>query len=242
MVALVVSDNADGTGGVGVISGAGGGSTVRLYRSAFTGTLGAHAWTLTASRVGNGNVTFDPGDGYYLWQAVEDTGVTLVPSNAYLQNLTDATTNSVLYRILDAFLVRLRLLALSGIADAKIQAKWVFRLLDNVEPAPPCVIVAPYSSLGYPGKLTGTDDIEYLIAVALVDKQNQDSVANMARDTLWHQRVSRAFRSQPLPGVTEAYRIDHAPQPVVDPALWQKNYLVMPMGFKVTARETRGLS
>jgi hypothetical protein len=241
MVALSVSDIGDGTGGVAAITGAGPASTVTVYRSVWTGDTQALSWSSAGSRVGDGNVAVT-GSGYYLWQAIEDTGAGLVISNAYYQNLTNSDTSSVLYRILEAFRLRIVSLNLSGISSSSIYTAWVFRSLEGVDPDPPSIVIAKVGSVGYPGKMTSTDDIVYPIGVGVVDKQNQNATKNLESRSLWWEKISRAFRSQRLPGVTEVYRVDPSSQPVLDNQLWSKNYLVMPLSWQVTSREPRGLS
>lgn len=143
---LAVSDNADGTGGVATITGASN-KPLTLYRSAFTGTMGSYTWTTSGTRQGNGTITLSsPGTialGYYLWLA-------LVPADdevasAY-QNLSDAATQSVLDRILDAVKTRIVSLSLSGIASTSVLRQWQPRVWDGVD-AGPAVRIAPGSEV-----------------------------------------------------------------------------------------------
>jgi hypothetical protein len=78
-VALVLSvvDRMDGTGADAAVTGAGGGSTVTLYRKRVTGDFEADAWVASGSRTGDGAIAVDvdvTGAQFYWWYAEEEGG------------------------------------------------------------------------------------------------------------------------------------------------------------------------
>src|SRR6185312_7337598 len=101
-LALSISDNQDGTGGVSSITGTGG-ATVSLYYVPATGQLSVPSFVLAGTRTGDGTLTVNPGAGYYWWFA--QTGSTL--SNFVYQNLSD-DSQSVHYRCLLAVQARIQ--------------------------------------------------------------------------------------------------------------------------------------
>jgi len=243
-LSLIVSDNADGSGGVATITGSDSGSTNRLFYAPFTGAIGLLTWTLAGSRTGDGTIGIpSPGTvplGYYAWQLNAAVGGS--PAFAsYYRALTNAGAQSVMDRVLTAVVQQLQTLNLSGIQSVNIVRKWLRRKLETANQVPQIQVV-PVDGENFPGTLTGLDDVGYPVAIIAVDKQNQDYTANLARNLLWRQRILRAFRFQPLSGVGEIINCLPDRQVIVDKAAFDANLFVSLATFRFISREPRGVA
>jgi hypothetical protein len=239
-LSLAITDNADGSGGIATLAGTSG-ATVALYATPFTGTFGPLAWSLIASRTGDGSINVDPapGIGYYLWYAQLTSNPNNV-SNIVYQALTSGT-QSVHYRCLTAVAAQITALSLAGIPSSQIAVRWLPRTFDGVETLP-LIAVVPLGKEGQPGVLTGVDDIEYPVVVAIVDAGQQAFQASLAGRLLWRQSIFRTFRHQRLTGVPEIITTDVDPDFVVSPELFAKNYFVSAIKFMFRSREARGFA
>lgn len=236
-LALTVSDNADGTGGVATLSGTGG-AAAGVFYAPFTGQLGSPAWQSAGGRTGDGTLAVAPGTGYYWWYAQIASGI----SNLAYQNLTDGT-QAVHRRCLAAVQTQIQALALPGLAPAGVVlAGWLAHWRQGgIDPALPLVEVAVGGAAEeQPGVLTNVDDIAYPVAVHVVDASNRNYGLNLARYLLWRQRIFRAFRHQRLPGVPEVFTCDVTPDHVVDEKQFQDNYFRSSMLLRFRSREPRG--
>lgn len=240
-LALTVADAGSGTGAATITGSAVGSSNV-VYSATWTGAAGALAWTSRGSRTGDGTVSVSPGAGVYVWTALNTaTGVT-TQSNPVYQPLVDAS-QSVHYLCLQAIRTAVLSLNLTGISASNVTVKWLPRSMAEVDTMPN-IVVAPIGSEQQPGTLTGQDDIGYKCAVVVFDAQNQDYVANLARNLLWRQRIFRAVRHQILSGastsLSKIITVNTEPGPVLNPQAFAGNVFMTPLVFVCVSREPRG--
>jgi hypothetical protein len=88
-LALTITDNGDGTGGVATLSGTGGVSTT-VWAALWTGVMGATpAFTSVGTRVGDGTINLTQ-QGFYVWVALNTSSLPYVMSNSVFQSLTAA--------------------------------------------------------------------------------------------------------------------------------------------------------
>ena len=240
-VTLAVSDSGDGTGGAATISGVASGASTAIYYAAWTGTEGALTGTLAGTVTGNTTLAVNPGSGQYQWWALSTLTGTTTLSNIVFQSLTDTDEVAIHYAILGAVKTRIASLGLSGLTTDRIYKKWMPRALESVETVP-CVFVSPASAESYPGMLNNQDDVGYPVLVAVVDRLQGDSAANMNRDLLWRQKIQAAFRYQRLPGVPSVINCDIRPGLIIDDGAYQKNYLASGILFMFISRQGRGLT
>jgi hypothetical protein len=236
---LLISDNLDGTGGVAVVSGSAGGSTNSVYCATFAAGMGVLPWTLAGSRTGDGTFAVAPGTGYYLWYLDSLSGGSHAVAPPVFQNLTNAT-QSVHYRCMVGTQSLIQALALPSLPSSHVGLKWLIQYQQGTDKPLPVIMIAPIGKEGQPGLLTGLDDIEYPVVVAIVDAGNSDFTLNLPLRTLWRQGIFRMLRHQRLSGVPEIVTTDVEPDFVVDPAWFAKNYFYSAILFKFRSREPRG--
>lgn len=249
VLTLAVTDNLDQTA-TPVASGVAAGALVLFYRGAWTGRADVVAWTQVATAVANGSGVATPapvsGSGFFVWQAISGpTGQNAdAVSNLAYKPVAAPATVSVWEQCANAVQVTIRSLALDGLPDDKVVVQWYPKIERDVQPAPPCCLVAPFGSEQYSaGYFNSTDEVVYPVIVVLIDKLNSDSRLNITRDLLWRQRIQRAFRRQRLAGVASVGYTEPQPDAVVNPDAYNANLLVSATVFKFTSyREPRGLS
>ena len=233
-LALSVTDNGDGTGGVATISGSAGGSANIVYYSLFTGDMGSIAWTSGGSRTADGTVALALAKGNYLFQLTSDGAI----GPGGHQSFTDSA-DAIHKRVLDA--VKTRIASTGVLASAKILVKWWPRATDPDFANLPLIFVAPLGSERFVGQLNTTDDVIYPALVAYIAVQNQDSVANLNTVTMFREKVSKALIKQRLAGIQEVWDCDIDADTFFDADKFLKNFMVSQMAFGFKARRTRGI-
>jgi hypothetical protein len=232
---LTIADNLDGTGGVATVAGSGGADTNTLYRAGWTGQSGTLAWTLVGARTGDGTIAIAASAGHYLFRLANSDGDVAV----VYQPLTNAAAKAILDAALDAVVLRIRGLNLSGISSGQISKRW----LPRVTPADafPMIHVTPFGGETFPGVMTATDDTGLPIATTIVDGQNQDPTANLSRNAFWRETILAALRYQRLAGVPAAYILVPEPGTIVNPAIFDaQNLFFSPLFFRLITRTPRG--
>lgn len=231
-VTLAITDSADGTGGVATVAGGGAGDANTLLRAPWTGQVGTLTWTTVGSRTGNGTIAIAAAAGHYLFRLDNPSATVLV-----YQPLTDATTKSMLERALDAAVIRVTGLSLSG--SPAVDKRW----LPRSKPGDtfPFIAITPVGGESFPEVMTATDDIGLAFAVTIVDKANQDPTANITRDTLYRENILSALRYQRLAGVPEGYIVHPESAQVINPGLFDaQNLIFSPLFFRLITRTQRG--
>lgn len=246
---LIVADAGGGTATI-TVSGATVGRTVRAYYQYRTAQAGPTGWIAagiaTVGAGGQASISVTPatGYGYYTWVVAQFDSAGLLVENlsqTYFRPLVDPTARSVWERCAVAVKDVIDGLNLSGIDTSHSLVEWWPKILRGMSPAPPCVLVAPFSAEDYPNTgVNDQDDVGYPVLVVLVDKLNNDSAANMTRDLLWREKVSRVFRFQRLAGVPEVYNSDIRPDVVVHPDAYANGLLVSSILLRFISRESRG--
>ena len=153
--------------------------------------------------------------------------------------------NYVWFRILDAVRNIVAGLPLAGAPP--VYEKWLPRGEDGVDVFP-LITVCPAGPENYEkmmsnagAGLQGTDDIGIAILVAIVDKQNHDFTANLARNLNWRWQIISALRYQSLAGVPEVRICYPEPAFILDPGLFDANFFYSPMVFRFITRTVRGV-
>lgn len=240
-ITLTIVDNADGTGATISWAGTDADSRNWLYFAPWTGQPGMPDWVNIAGaetgRPGDltdGNAALDP--GYWLWRLDSVfAGVTTVI--VVYQPITNAATQAMLDRALDAAVTRVQGLNLSG--SPAVSKRWLPRAKNG--DTFPLIAVTPVGSESFPGVLTTQDDIGLPFAVTAIDKANQDPTANISRDLLWRQQILSAFRYQRLAGVPEGTIVQPEPMMIVNPGMFDdKNLIFSPLFFRLITRTERG--
>lgn len=242
-VAIVVTDTADGSGGQVTVSGVTGTAVTTVYYSAWTGVMQNYAWTSLGSRTGNGTIAISsPGTvalGYYVWFAISvDAGATTFSGMVY-QNLTTPTT-SVHEAILNAVVTRINAIGLSGLPSARVKLAWIPRAYEVVNSLP-CLFVCPFGHETDDSETNNQDDIVYPVVVAMVDTGQGDPVANLSRDLLWREKVSKALRRQRLAGVVTQFDAAVDYEAVVDATAFSRQYILTTLVLNFWSRQARGL-
>src|SRR6185369_3797179 len=112
-LALTITDNANGTGGLATIAGSDLGQTVTIYGSRLDSA--SLSWSVVGSRTGDGTVSLALALGYWWFYAagiVASLPVATAPQKAAFT----MATRSVLDRLLDAVVARVQTLTLPAIA------------------------------------------------------------------------------------------------------------------------------
>lgn len=246
---LIVAD-AGSAQATATISGGTSGRTAQVFYQNRSAQVGPVSWTSGGTAAFNGSgiaslsVTPSGSFGRYSWFAVQlDAGGTLAEnfSQSYFRPLVDATYRSVWDRCVFNVKDTIDGLTLSGIASSKIIAEWWPKILRNMTPQPPAILVAPFAAEDYPNTgVNDEDDLGYPVIVVMVDAINNDAAANMTRDLLWREQISRVFRFQRLAGVPEIYTCQIQPDVVVHPDAIANGLLVSTLLFRFVSREPRG--
>lgn len=237
-ITLDITDNGTDTGGVAVITGSLGAANVLYATPAYDGSMQSYAMSQVGSRTGDGTITLAMATGYY-WFQLLSAGV---PVLGFYKNFTNGI-DAVHYRILQA--ARNRIIATGILAANKVLIKWIPRDTDPEIPNMPIICVSPVGVEQFVGEVTNRDDIVYPTGIVILDKGNQDSVANIPKILLWREKISRAIMSQRLPGITAGATTniicDVKFDQIVNAHLYAKNILASALGFGVKIRQTRGL-
>lgn len=246
---LIVAD-AGSASALATVTGGTAGRTAQVFYQHRAAQVGPGSWTSGGTGVfdgtGTASVSVSPSGSYgrYSWFAVQldgpGTGVEDF-SQSYYRPLVDPDYKSVWERCVLAVKDTIDGLALDGIASANVVAEWWPKILKNMTPRPPAVLIAPFASEDYPNTgVNDQDDVGYPVIVVMVDKLNSESAANMTRDLLWREQISRVFRFQRLAGVPEIYNSQIQPDVVVHPDAYANNLLVSTLLFRFVSRESRG--
>ena len=240
-LALGLVDNSDGTGGVASVTGSDGGSSNTLYSAPFAGGTGPLTWTSRGSRTGDGTIAISESittAKYYQWMV---TGtVSSAPAFAsYFRALTNAAYQAVSDRCGQAIAQGVATLNLTDIQAVNINRKWLPKKLEGLDPTPQ-VQVVPVGGEGFPGTLTGQDDITYDHVVLFIDNQAKDFVKNMSRNLLWREQVLSHFRFQRLAGVNESVIVEPGQQTIINAEAFAAGYFLSICGLKCRNRQSRG--
>jgi hypothetical protein len=236
-LALQITDSGDGTGGAAAIFGSAGAANA-VYYAPFTGMPGNMAWTLAGTRTGDGTVPLAIGTGYFLFQLLENGALGPVANKAFT-NLAD----SVHYRTLVGVQTRLTQLNLDGLDPTRFKISWLPRAIDVDLVSLPYICIAPPGFEINVSTVLNEDDYLYPIIVAILVKQNQDSVANMKTVLKWREQILFGIANQRLPGVAETMWSDPKPMNVLDPdSFVSRGILLSALGFGNRIRQPRGLT
>lgn len=246
---LIVADAGLGEA-TATVSGGTSGRTAQLFYQRRTAQVGPVVWASGGTAVFDGSgqavISSTPAAGFgrYSWFAVQlDTGGTAATnfSQNYFRPLVDQEYQSVWERCVLNVKDTIDGLTLDGITTAKTLAQWWPKILRNMTPEPPAILIAPFASEDYPNTgVNDEDDVGYPVVVVMVDKINNEGAVNMRRDLLWREQISRVFRYQRLAGVPEIYNSQIQPDVVVHPDAYAHGLLVSSILFRFVSREPRG--
>lgn len=249
MPTISIVDNADGTS-TATISGSDGGSTNSVYTGTWSGDAGSvSSWTLSGSRTGDGTVSLTLSDGYYWAYVISASGGDDTASLPFYWRQTSGE-DSILKQIVDAVQARLQGMTFSALgsdfvktidSDDIVIAKVAQKQNRNT----PGLVISLPGRVMMP-KEAGTnirDDIEYVVMVQIVDKDNDTETLNIRSYLKWQEQIAKAFRNQRVPGVSCAYigavnMLDN-----VDEKVWTKEkWFIASVELHFWARETRGIT
>lgn len=247
-LSLIVADAGSGDA-LATVSGGTPGRDAQFFYQQRAAQVGPKTWvsggTATFDGTGTASLTITPGSfGRFAWQAVQLSATGLTAENLsqyYYRPLVDPDYRSVWERCILAVKDTIDGLALADITSAKIVAEWWPKILREMTPQPPCILVSPFGAEEYPPTgVNDEDDVGYPVSVVIVDRINNESAAQMSRDLLWREQISRVFRFQRLAGVGEIYNSFVQPDVVVHPDAFAHNLLVSTILFRFVSREPRG--
>lgn len=148
-------------------------------------------------------------------------------------------------RCLTAVRARIHTLALPGLPAANVFVRklpWANEFLSAPDEfALPGVIVSPLGS-ELMNPLAGTnlrDEVSYPVFISIVANDNQQLSANLGRYLAWRQRLARAFRHQPLPGVDEVIDCHVEPTAIVLPEAFTRGVFHSGLVVRCVAYESR---
>lgn len=238
-LAMAITDNGDGSGGAAIITGSAGGSANTVYYAPFTGMTTSGKWTLGGAMTGDGTVPLMLGKGYFLFQLLSNGTLGPVATRAFTNG-----DESVHYRCLQGCKTRILQLSMAGLDATKIKdPTWLPRAIDIDIAALPCIAISPPGFEIDVGMVTNQDDYLHPVIVAILVKQNQDSVANLPAVLKWREQILLAISNQRLPGVPENMWADPKPMNIVDPdSFISKGILLSVIGFGFHDRMLRGLT
>lgn len=240
------ADNADGTV-TATITNATAGNTVTVYSQLADASLATPSWTSRGSRSGNGTVgPFAMSSGVYWGHAIATDGSSTLTSPLRFFGVMTAS-DPVHEQIIDAVVARLQSITFGGTTESPAANQAIYDTMIPVDLINrfPCLIV---SLEGEPevlgGVMNNTDDHVYGVHISIVDR-NDDPTYKVSRSKYlaWKTKISRAFMSQRLTGVTpQAWATSIKAGPTVDPKLPEKEYFVTGLTVSFTVRQTRGIT
>lgn len=234
---LTIVDNADGTGATATVAGSQAAADNCIFVQPLTNLLPAGDPLDATQLAGDGSVLLDLDAGHYLAWCLSIDGGTLTVSQAVPFVATDGT-QSVYRRILLAVQAKIRLLALSGIAQENVTVRSIATEQGVTYPA---AIIVPQRPVTNPrGGVLGADDVQYGVIVVLLAADNH-AADNTATYTDWLERISRAFRNQRLAGVSEVHSCEVSPGDAIDRQGWDNQRFVGLQILKFISREPRGV-
>lgn len=258
---LVVTDNQDGSGATAVLTQAGSFSATVYASPVVQSPVGSvPAWTAAASGSGTNTLTLSlPLAPAYWWAYA---ALTQGLSTTFTQPTLFAASRAVLSvqtQLELAIQARIQSLCpLLGLTTppGDIGAASVYRM-DSLAPTmvaavnwPAVVVATPEEPEQPKDVVSGADDLGRPVAVLVGAKipagylppAGQPSMADSVK--LWRERIYRALRNQPLPGVpptSPVYWVQVEPGPVLS---WKPDsYDLVVSGFKVRGwnRDPRGI-
>ena len=247
-ISLSVVDKADGSGALFTVAGSNPTSTNYILLSSFDGEMGpSGSWNEYGNLEGDGEVDITVDVGYWFGVATNDTDGVMDISPVTFFSVTEGN-ESILWQCLKASQSRIQLLNLPGVASSSVVVKKlpVNRLINqktNTLPLP-CILLTPLKqTMNSREGVTSKDDVVYPILCSVVSSDNQEPTLekDLDRQTLWIEKISKAFRNQRLPGVDSVIITHVDPQDVVSPNLWGQNIMASGVIFKFISREPRGL-
>ena len=244
MAALTITDDANGTSVTATVSGSAVTDTNTVYKHTWTGVTGTLSFSSAGSRVGDGNISISTGVGTWLW-LLESVTTGLVKTNTVVfQNSTDSSSagESVLSRILTAVKTQIVALNLSGISSSDVIIRWMPRqLASSVDPLPNITICPAPLPVSSPNYLTATDHVGYPVLIVAKSLASQDYDINIARNTLWIEKIMREFRFQGIDTIVECSTCIPEPKAIIDPSWFHKdNILYHAVVMRFVCREGRG--
>jgi hypothetical protein len=242
---LVIVDHGDDTGATATIDGTLSGSANTVYVQAFDGQLGSGAWTVAATRSGNGTAPLSLPRGHYFAHVHTAVGeLQSVSAVAYF--VVSDGVESIHTRCLAAAQARIRLLGLDGLAGDSVVVEKVpaGRNLATLVGLPAIVLSPHRAAMPAVEGTNSLDDVFYDVLVAIFDRDNQESTlqANLGRHMLWRQQIARAFRNQRLSGVPEVINCGVEPAEGLLEEAWKRELMTSAVLLRFTSRETRGFN
>jgi hypothetical protein len=154
---------------------------------------------------------------------------------------------SVNERCVLAVQARIRGLRLSDLNAASVvvqKVPWARDFLGaNPKYALPGVIIAPWGEEQMnPSEGTNLkDDVGYPVLVSIIAADRQRLVADFGKYLSWRERIARAFRNQPLPGVDEVISCSIDPGPILQPEAFLRGVYHSSMTLRFISREPRAM-
>lgn len=245
--ALTVADDGDGSA-TATVADSDADTTNTIYTQTFAGELGTATWTDAGDRSGDGDVSLTTGTGHFMAYCLSADGDGNQAVSSCVYFTVTATTDSIFDRILDAVQARIQSLSLSGISATSVLIKKLLtgRMIRDLSDtsALPAIMLTPETPAFT--AMAGTnvrDDMGYRILVTMIHADNQEATleANLTRQTLWYEKIGKAFRNQQLTGVNEVTTCTLQPAGYVDASAWMENLLVSQIVLQFTSREARGI-
>ena len=145
-------------------------------------------------------------------------------------------TDAVFKQCLDAIQTQIKTLGLSGVSNDNIVVK---KLPWDHNVSKPGVFIHPIRET-LRQATNASDDVGYGIQVVMVQAANQDLTSNFNRILMWRQQISRHFRYQRLPGVSEVHQCIVIPQDVISPGAFANQFDVSVLLIRCMCDEPRG--
>jgi len=245
---LVITDSANGGGGVATISGSTAGSTNTLYYQVYDPAYTMRPWRELETRIGDGTISFTLPLGHYAFYVLSETGGGQAVSYLTYGGISDADRQSVMLRCLLGAQVRVRALSLPHLPSQSVvysELPWS-RVFEQDDPRLPLpgVLICPIGAETM-AKTAGNnrrDDVGYPVLIATIAKNSvQELRTYLPRYTLWREMIARAFRQGRLPGVTEVYDMTIEPGTIVVPEVFHRGIWHSALVVRCISREPRGI-
>jgi hypothetical protein len=156
---------------------------------------------------------------------------------------TSSDATAVHYNCLTSVQTVVRALGLTDISSANIVVSKVALelVIKQANLSFPAILIAPSKQrMPTPEGNNVQDDVYYSVLVYTISADDRDVTANLARQTLWLQRIARTFRNQRLANVATIMSCQvEQPEPVALPS-WLNQYFVTSLVLTFISREPRG--
>lgn len=243
MVALAVSDNGDGSGGVITVSG-NNPVDASIYTSYFAGSIAQRSWNLLGVVNGDGPIALPTTDmGGYTALAIAADGNLATPVNFRLTDGTDPLHWQIMQSVRE-YVMGLSLPSVSADPDNHAVVKLPYRpdeeLNLETELRETCVFYFPVAET-YRAHTNEDDTVVYGVNVLFIRKLEKRLFEGLKEMLSDRQLFGQSMSACPIPDVEEVHTVEITPGSVYLPEHWKNSFDCSNMVFRCFSEQPNGV-